>query len=66
MAEGGGSVYKYTKQTLIVNHYIDLIPAVWKNRITILFNTIIINKPLQGKNVVLYRDTTPSSIIREF
>lgn len=65
MAEGGVCLQIH-KTNLIVNHYIDLIPAVWKNRITILFNTIIINKPLQGKNVVQYRDTTPSSIIREF
>lgn len=64
---GGGAVYKYTKQTLIVNQYIDLIPTVWKNRITPLFNTMIImiNKPLQSKNVVQYRDTTPSSINHE-
>lgn len=65
---GGGAVYKYTKQTLIVNQYIDLIPTEWKNRITPLFNTMIImiNKPLQNKNVVQYRDTTPSSINHEF
>lgn len=60
----GGGLFTNTQN----NQYIDLIPTVWKNRITPLFNTMIImiNKPLQSKNVVQYRDTTPSSINHEF